>query len=80
MVQLLGKAIVQIFLMDGRAWVFMCAMENYVSLPLGTIMQDCSFFVLLCMQRLGLYWNIILVVFNEHYHADVQSRNLVNVI
>lgn len=80
MVQLLGKAILQIFFMDGRTWVLMCAVESEESLPLGTIMQDCSFFVLFYLQRLGPHCNIILVFFNEHYHADVQGRNLVNVI
>lgn len=43
MVQLLGKAILQIFFMDGRTWVLMCAVENDESLPLGTVMQDCNF-------------------------------------
>lgn len=57
-----SKAILQIFFMDRRTWVLMCAMENDESFPLGTIMQDYNFFVLLCLQRLGPWCNIMFVV------------------
>lgn len=44
MVQLLGKAVLQMFFMDGRTWVLMCAVENDESRLLGTITRDSSFF------------------------------------
>lgn len=63
MVQLPGKAVLQMLFMGRPPWALTCSMENDESLPVGRSMQDWGFCLLLCLQSLGPEFFALISIF-----------------